>query len=98
MDKTYSMLGIGRKAGYIKIGETPCIEAIKKNKCHLLIIASDASDNTKKRFNNLSKRYYIKNVVFGEKTKLGKAIGKELISSIAVINEEFSKAIQDIFD
>jgi len=53
MDSIYSMLGIGRKAGYLTIGETGCIQIIKREKCKLLIVASDASENTKSRFISL---------------------------------------------
>ena len=32
MDKFYSMLGLGKKAGYISSGETSCIQDVKKKR------------------------------------------------------------------
>lgn len=93
MNKFYSMLGLGMKAGYLKSGETGCEIAIKKRKCKLLIIASDASENTTNKFIKLSKRYGIKYIHFGDKSSLGSSIGKGLISSIAVCDDNFSKAL-----
>ena len=92
-DKFYSMLGIGKKAGYIKAGETPSIDSIKKSKGYMLIIADDASDNTKNKFIKLSKNYNIPYYLLGNKDALGHSIGKELISTIVVCDEQFSKAL-----
>lgn len=93
MNKFYSLLGIGMKAGYLKAGEMGCEIAIKKRKCKLLIIASDASENTKKKFIKLTKRYGIRYVIYGNKEALGSSIGKELISIVAVCDNNFSKAL-----
>ncbi|KPU28173.1 hypothetical protein TR13x_02220 [Caloranaerobacter sp. TR13] len=93
MNKFYSLLGLGMKAGYLKSGEMGCEIAIKKRKCRLLIIASDASENTKSKFIKLTRRYGTKYIIYGDKTTLGSSIGKTLISTIAVCDENFSKAI-----
>lgn len=93
MDKFYSMLGLARKASLLKAGETGCIEAIKKNKAKLLIIAEDASENTKKRFINQCDKNNIKYIIKGEKDDLGNSIGKDLISTIAIVDENFVNPI-----
>ncbi|WP_427338696.1 L7Ae/L30e/S12e/Gadd45 family ribosomal protein [Caloranaerobacter sp. DY30410] len=93
MNKFYSFLGLGMKAGYLKSGEMGCEIAIKKRKCKLLIIASDASENTKNKFIKLTKRYGIKHIIYGDKIALGSSIGKGLISTIAICDDNFSKAI-----
>lgn len=46
--KLLSMIGMAYKAGKIISGEDPVRKAIRKNSVKLLIIAEDASDNTKK--------------------------------------------------
>ncbi|MTI67481.1 MAG: 50S ribosomal protein L7ae [Firmicutes bacterium] len=96
MDKVYSMLGLGIKARSLRPGETACKEAIKKRKCNCVIIAEDASFNTKKKFKNLCDNYDIECLVFGNKYKLGNSIGKGVISSIAVCDYNLGKAIKDL--
>ncbi|WP_069649565.1 L7Ae/L30e/S12e/Gadd45 family ribosomal protein [Caloranaerobacter ferrireducens] len=93
MNKFYSLLGLCMKAGHLKFGEMGCEIAIKKRKCRLLIIANDASENTKNKFIKLTKRYGIKQIIYGDKDALGSSIGKGLISTIAICDDNFSKAI-----
>ncbi|WDV47742.1 ribosomal L7Ae/L30e/S12e/Gadd45 family protein [Clostridiaceae bacterium M8S5] len=95
-NKFYSMLGIGKKAGYLKAGETPSVDAIKKRKGYMLIIAEDASDNTKSKFIKLSKKYDIEHHIIGSKELLGHSIGKDLISTIVVCNEQYSNALKKL--
>lgn len=96
MDKLYSMLGLAKKAGCLKSGEMGCMEAIKKKNAILLFIATDASDNTKKKFINLSDNYEIKYIIYGNKELLGKSIGKDLISVIAILDNNFAKSIKEL--
>lgn len=96
MDKIYSLIGLAKKSGNIKSGEMGCIEAIKKNKCKLLVIAEDASQNTSKKFINLCKKYNINFIRFGIKGKLGRSIGKENISVISILDSNFSNAISNL--
>lgn len=48
-EKILSLLGLMRKAGAIEIGETNAGSAVHAGKAKLLLVASDASDNAKKR-------------------------------------------------
>lgn len=48
-EKSLNLLGMMRKAGAIEIGETNAGAACKGGKAKLLILASDASDNARKR-------------------------------------------------
>lgn len=52
-DKALSMIGLATKAGKIASGEFAVESAVRKGKAVLVIIASDASDNTKKSFNDM---------------------------------------------
>ena len=49
MDKAAQYLGIMRKANALAIGETDSGAAVKSGKAHVLCLASDASDNARKR-------------------------------------------------
>lgn len=98
MNKLYSMLGIGKKAGFIISGETGCIQAIKHSKCKSLILAQDASDNTKDRFISLCKKKQIKYYIIGSKSEIGNAIGKSFTSTICIVDNRFSNTILDLIE
>ncbi|KNF08861.1 ribosomal L7Ae/L30e/S12e/gadd45 family protein [Gottschalkia purinilytica] len=98
MNKLYSMLGIGKKAGFITSGETGCIQNMKKDKCKLLLLASDASDNTKDKFISLCNRKKIKYVIIGKKHELGGSIGKDIAATISITDDSFTKAVLNIID
>ena len=51
-DRIYSMLGLAMKAGKVVSGEFAVDKSIKDGSAWLVIIASDASDNTTKKFSN----------------------------------------------
>ncbi|SDY84543.1 Ribosomal protein L7Ae [Proteiniborus ethanoligenes] len=98
MKKLLSMLGIGRKAGLIVSGEMGCIHSLKDDSSKLLIIALDASDNTKNKFKALCNNKNITYVEIGSKAELGLAIGKGITSVISINDEAFSKALYKIID
>lgn len=52
MNKALNYIGIARKAGAIEIGETNSGAAIRAGKGRILILASDASDNARRRAEN----------------------------------------------
>lgn len=49
MDKAKSYLGFARRSGTLVLGEERCGEAAAAGKLKLLLLASDASDNARKR-------------------------------------------------
>ncbi len=92
-NNVYAMIGMAMKAGKIVSGEVACESAVKSMKAHLVIVPVDASFNTKKLFSNKTTFYEIPYIEFGTKDGLGHAIGKDMRSSVAVIDEGFAKAI-----
>lgn len=93
LNKVYSLLGLCMKAGKLVSGEFSVEKGIKDGSVSLVIIASDASDNTKKKFNDMSSFRNIKLITIGDKVSLGNAIGKEIRASIGICDEGFSKSI-----
>mgnify|MGYP000373445540 CR=1 FL=1 len=58
-DKVLSMLGLSAKAGNVASGEFSTEKAVKEGKAHLVIVAGDASDNTKKHFRDMCSFYEV---------------------------------------
>ncbi|MDO4749927.1 MAG: 50S ribosomal protein L7 [Eubacteriales bacterium] len=49
MNKALQYLGIARKAGFLETGADNCGKAVRAGKVRLLMLASDASDNARRR-------------------------------------------------
>ncbi|MBO5372671.1 MAG: ribosomal L7Ae/L30e/S12e/Gadd45 family protein [Lachnospiraceae bacterium] len=92
-DKVLSMLGIATKANGVVSGEFMTEQAIKSGEACLVIVAEDASDNTKKMFRNSCEFYQVKLVCYGTKESLGHSIGKEFRASLAITNEGLADAV-----
>ena len=97
-DKVLSMLGIAEKAGSVQSGEFCTENAIKNGKAALVIVAQDASDNTKKKFENMCEFRQIPFAVYGTKGELGHHIGKEFRASLAVTNDGIADTLQKQLD
>ena len=96
IDRIYSFLGLACKAGKVVSGDETSERTIKIGKAVLVIIAQDASDNTKKKFNDVCSYRGIESRVFGTKERLGKSIGKDTRSVVAVCDKEFSKRMIEL--
>ena len=93
-NKVFSLLGIAMRGHNLVSGELQTLEAIKKGSAMLVIIAEDASENTKKLFRNMCDYREISFYEYGTKESLGHCIGKDYRSSLAVTDEELAKAVE----
>ncbi|MBQ9278630.1 MAG: ribosomal L7Ae/L30e/S12e/Gadd45 family protein [Lachnospiraceae bacterium] len=71
------MLSIAAKAGKVKSGGFLVEKALQENNAQLVLIAKDASDNTKKKFKQKCEFYKIPYYTSVNSELLGKSIGKE---------------------
>ena len=94
--KLFQILGLCQRAGKLASGETGCLNAVRDSSAELIIIAEDASDNTKKRFTDSARFYNRKLIVIGDKSELGRATGKEERAVLCVIDIGFAKKILEI--
>jgi ribosomal protein L7Ae-like RNA K-turn-binding protein len=92
-DKVLSLIGLATKAGNIASGEFSTEKAVKEGKANLVIVAEDASDNTKKLFTNMCTFYKVPIYFYGLKTELGHAMGKEFRASLALLDKGFANAV-----
>lgn len=92
-DKVLSQLSMAMKAGKLVSGEFMVEKAIKSKEAFLVIVAEDASDNTKKHFNDMCAYRDIPIRFIGSKIALGKSIGKDLRANVALLDEGFAKGV-----
>ena len=95
-NKFFSMLSLCQRAGRLVSGELPCENAVKSGKAKLLIIAEDASANTKKKFENAAFAHKTECIVMGNKIELGQTIGKDMRSSVAITDEGFAQQLKKL--
>ena len=91
--KAMSMISLATKAGKTASGEFSTEQSVKSFKAELEIVAADASDNTKKKFQNMCEFYEVPIYVYGNKESLGHAMGKENRAMLAVNDPGFAKSI-----
>lgn len=92
-NKVLSLLGLAMRGRNLVSGEMQTENAVKGGSAMLVIIAEDASENTKKHFLDKCSFYEVPVYVYGSKEDLGRAIGKDLRSSIGVCDAGLADAI-----
>ena len=98
LSKELSLISLAMKPGKIASGEFCTEKEIKSGKAYLVIVADDASDNTKKKFQNMCEFYEVPIYFYGDKDTLGHAMGKEFRASLAVTDPGFAKGIMKHLD
>lgn len=93
-DKVYAMIGIAGKAGKVVSGEFSTEKAIKSGKACLVILASDASGNTRKHFSDMCHYRGIPIYTYGKKEELGHAIGLEMRVNLAITDRGLADSIR----
>ena len=92
-NKVLSLLGLAMRGRNLVSGEFQTVESVKTGSAMLVIIAEDASANTKKLFKDKCSFYEVPVYEYGTKEALGRAIGKDLRSSIGVCDVGLADAI-----
>lgn len=97
-DNVLRMVSLAAKAGKVASGEFMTENAVKSGEAALVIVAEDASDNTKKKFENMCEYYEVPIKIHGIKDELGHFIGKEFRASLAITDEGLAQAIMKKMD
>lgn len=92
-NKVLSLIGLATKAGKTASGEFLTEREVKSGKAALVIVAGDASENTKKKFRNMCDYYKVPIYFYEDKDTLGHAMGKEFRAMVAVTDAGFAKGI-----
>lgn len=96
-DKVLSMIGLAKKANAVSLGEQMCTAAVKSKKARLVIIARDASDNTKKSVKNSCEYYNVEYIEYAHKEDLGRFCGSDMTAALSVDDDNFADGIMRKF-
>jgi ribosomal protein L7Ae-like RNA K-turn-binding protein len=95
-NKILSYLGLAARGRRLVSGEFSTEQAVKKGNARVVIVAADASENTKKNFRDMCTYYKVNIYFYADKEQLGHAIGKQYRASIAVTDANLAKAIEKV--
>src|SRR5690554_170493 len=96
--KFYSFLGLCQRAGKLTSGEDSVKYEIKKGKIRLLIIAEDASHNTKESFLLQAQSKKIPYLIVGDKENLGLSIGKGYRALVGIKDKNMAANLIKIYN
>lgn len=94
MNKVLGLLGLAKKAGQLEVGEEPTGAAARAKDARLLLIASDAADNSYRRLKHFADAgacLYAK--LPCTKDELGSALGRTSCAMVAVTDVGFAEAV-----
>lgn len=97
-NKILGLLGLAARARNVCFGADSVEEDIKKRKVKLVIIATDSSDRTKRRFIKLCEENQIPIFIYESIDKISKAIGKSNKAIIGIKDFNISKEIERIYN
>ncbi len=89
---------MAQKAHMVNSGEFLCEQTVKSGGAFLVIVATDASDRTKKHFSDMCAYYEVPIRFYGNKEELGHNIGKEFRASLCITNEGMAGQIINKID
>ena len=94
MNNILSMLGLAKKAGRVEIGEEPVGAAARARDARLILLASDAADNTLRRARHFAEAgACLLTQIPATKDELGSAVGRTSCAMLAVTDIGFADAV-----
>ncbi len=91
------MISISKKAGALVTGESRTEEAVRGDKAHLIILTEDASDNTKKKFSDMSAYRNVPLIYLPDRVAFGRIIGKKFAVSGAILDKGLAESILKLY-
>lgn len=93
-NKLLSLLGFAQKAGKLATGDETCELYLKRKKVKLILIASDAAENTLDKWRQAGSRYGVPVHVVADRDTLSKAVGKVNRTVLAVLDNGFARELE----
>ncbi|MBN2300139.1 MAG: ribosomal L7Ae/L30e/S12e/Gadd45 family protein [Acholeplasmataceae bacterium] len=88
-------LGLAFRARKITVGTDLSIQALRNGQLYLILLATDASDLTKKKVYDKSKTYQVEVIENLSSIELSQAIGKQDIKVIGITDRGFSQLLMN---
>ncbi len=89
----FGLLGLAQRAGKLSTGQEQCLKLVRRGKAKLIILAEDASENTKKVFYDKGKYYRVPVLEKGLMDQLGRILGKGPRAVVVLSDAGFAKSM-----
>ena len=97
-NKIYNLLSMAQRANKVVSGDFAVEKAVQGRKARLILVAGDAAEETKKKYQHLAEEATIKLYYLFDREKLGHCIGKEYRAVAAVLDKGFADALVKLFE
>lgn len=97
-NKIFGFLGLAKRAGKVDTGEQRVRDRIKSGNAFLVILAEDASENTRKKITDMCNFRDIELIVLSDRYTLGSCVGKEFAVVLSVSDKGFAEKIKQLFN
>lgn len=87
------LLNLCLRARQLVSGDAAVTKAIKSNRVHLVLLASDASDRTKEQFTKRAREHGIPIACCGSKSNFGQVLQRPPRSVVAVTDKHFARGM-----
>ena len=94
--KIIGLLGLSARARKISFGADATELEIENKKVKLVIVTTDASDRSKRRFTEKCNEYNIPIIIYGTIEEISNAIGKQNKAIIGIKDENIAEEIKKI--
>ncbi len=91
--RVISYLGFAKKSGNLMTGVNTCTFALARGKVHLMILADDISENSKKKIMKEIRKSGVKYIEYGSAEEMSHAVGASGRSVFAICDKGFAEAI-----
>lgn len=92
-NKLLSGLGLAMRAGQLVTGDEGVLDAVRTGKARLVVLAADASENTRKKFKDKCSTYQVPIIEYGTRELLGSSVGKGERVIVAITDPGFARLI-----
>jgi len=93
-EQTLSYLGLALRAGKLASGDEGVLKAVRDRSAVLVFIASDASENAKKKYKDKCEFYGVPIIEIFGRSELGRSIGKPERVVVAVTDKGLSELVR----
>lgn len=88
------LIGLAMRAGKLAVGDGRATEQSRKDKSFLLLVSNDASDNTRKKYTNMSEYHKLPIITLDiDRYEFGRMVGREFAVVAAVCDKGFADGI-----
>ncbi|MCR5175731.1 MAG: ribosomal L7Ae/L30e/S12e/Gadd45 family protein [Anaerovibrio sp.] len=96
--KILNLLSMAQRANKVVSGDFAVVKAADGGKARLILVADDAAEETKKKYQRMAENAGIKLYYLTDKEELGHCIGKEFRAVAAILDKGFADALTKLFE